>query len=67
MDNLNGLRGYVRMTPTAAAAAATLTVAVAIAIAVLLCDLLLGEHSGYAHCIFDVNNNAQLKVTAKLK
>lgn len=76
MDNLNGLKGYVRLVSawdaaTTAAASSTSGVVsdVFSAVSAVLCAIfwLLAEDSGYACCIFDVNNNARLKVTAKLK
>lgn len=76
MDNLNGLKGYVRLASawdaasTAAASSASAVVSgVFSAVSAVLCAIfwLLAEDSVYACCIFDVNNNVRLKVTAKLK
>lgn len=78
MDNLNGLKGYVRLASAWDAAATTVAASsfasavvsgVFSAVSAVLCAIfwLLAEDSGYACCIFDVNNNARLKVTAKLK
>jgi len=72
MDNLNGLKGYVRAatpTPVPAEPHPFASASADAAAAAVLCVIfwLFAEDSGYARCIFDVNNNARLKVTAKLK
>jgi len=69
MDNLNGLKGYVRAATPAPVPSVSASASADAAAAAVLCAIfwLFAEDSGYARCIFDVNNNARLKVTAKLK